>query len=312
MNTIDTEEPDISLFVRVGKNREIMEAIKRPNLSYWQDAWRRLKQNKVALCSLVVVILYIVLAVVGPAIGGHSFTDTNAKLTDQTPSSAFWFGTDMLGRDLWTRVWMGARTSLLIGFIATLLNTVMGGIIGGIAGYYGGKIDMILMRVVDVLYGIPYIIVAILLMVVLRPGITSLVLAMVITRWVGTARLVRGEVLRIKESDYVAAARVLGASDATILMRHIAPNLMGILVTNTMMAIPNAIFTEAFLSYIGLGIQPPDCSWGLLAREGSQTLAIYPYKLLFPAFFISTTMLALNLLGDGLRDALDPQLRGED
>jgi oligopeptide transport system permease protein len=306
-----SETLDRSLFEPVGKSRERMEAIERPNLTYWQDAWRRLRANRMALFALCVVGLYVIMAVVGPWMTSHGYTTTNAKATDALPSASHWFGTDMLGRDLWSRVWMGARTSLMIGFVATLLNTIVGGIVGGVAGYYGGKLDMVLMRVVDVLYGIPYIIVAILMMVVMEPGIGSLIVAMVVTRWIGMARFVRGEVLRVKESDFVAAARVLGASDATILIRHIAPNLMGLIITNTMMAIPNAIFTEAFLSFIGLGIQPPECSWGLLAREGSQTLSIYPLKLFFPAFFISTTMLALNLLGDGLRDALDPRLRGE-
>ncbi|HPE89444.1 MAG TPA: ABC transporter permease [Spirochaetia bacterium] len=305
------DAPDRSLFERVGKDRAGMEAIERPNLTYWQDAWRRLKANRMAVFALCVVGLYVVMAVVGPWMTSYSYTATDAKATDALPSAEHWFGTDMLGRDLWSRVWMGARTSLMIGFVATLLNTLVGGLIGGVAGYYGGAVDMVLMRVVDVLYGIPYIIVAILMMVVMEPGMGSLIVAMVVTRWIGMARFVRGEVMRVKESDFVAAARVLGASDATILVRHIMPNLMGLIITNTMMAIPNAIFTEAFLSFIGLGIQPPECSWGLLAREGSQTLSIYPLKLFFPAFFISTTMLALNLLGDGLRDALDPRLRGE-
>jgi len=305
------ETLDTSLFTPVGKDRDRMEAIERPNLTYWQDAWRRLRANRVAIVALCLIGLYIAMAIIGPSLTSHSYTATNARATDALPSAEHWFGTDMLGRDLWARVWMGARTSLLIGFVATLLNTLVGGIVGGLAGYYGGKVDMVLMRIVDVLYGIPYIIVAILMMVVMEPGMGSLILAMVVTRWIGMARFVRGEVLRIKESDFVAAARVLGASDVKILVRHIAPNLMGLVITNTMMAIPNAIFTEAFLSFIGLGIQPPECSWGLLAREGSQTLSLYPHKLFFPAFFISTTMLALNLLGDGLRDALDPRLRGE-
>lgn len=311
MSDSETTSIDKSLFTVVGKSRERMEAIERPNLGYWADAWRRFKKNKIATASLCLVCLYVVLAVAGPYFTSHSFTGTNAQATDQGPSADHWFGTDMLGRDLWARVWMGARTSLFIGVVVTLLNTLVGTFVGGIAGYYGGHIDMILMRIIDVLYGIPYIIVAILFMVVLKPGISSLILAMIVTRWIGTARFVRGEVLRIKENDFVAAARVLGDSDLVIIFRHIMPNLMGLLITNAMMAIPNAIFTEAFLSFIGLGIQPPNCSWGLLAREGSQTFSILPYKLLFPAFFISTTMLALNLLGDGLRDAFDPRLRGE-
>ena len=205
---------------------------------------------------------------------------------------------------------MGARVSLTIGLCAATINMCVGAVIGGLCGYYGGKLDMIVMRIVDVIYGIPSLIITILVMLVLGRGIHTLIVAMCIVGWVGTCRFVRGEVYRLKEQDYVLAAKVLGVPDFTIIIRHIIPNIMGMMVTNLCMAIPGAIFQEAFLSYIGLGIAPPDCSWGILAKESIAVLQMYPFQVVIPAFFICTTMLALNLLGDGLRDAVDPKLRG--
>ncbi|MDF2615780.1 MAG: diguanylate cyclase [Sedimentibacter sp.] len=301
---------DRSQFITVGKNSEKMESITRPNLTYWKDAWRRIKKNKVAFSGLVILIVYVLLAIFGPIISQYGYNDIDSSRMNQFISSSHWFGTDELGRDLWTRVWRGARVSLSIGFISTILNTVIGGLVGGISGYYGGALDSVLMRIIDILYGIPYLIVSILVMVVLGTGITSLIVAMVIVGWIGTARFVRGEVLRLKEQDFIAAAKVLGVNDFTIIVKHIIPNVMGLIITNLTMAVPKAIFNEAFLSYIGLGIAPPECSWGILAKSGVKMLRIYPYQLFIPSFFICTTMLALNLLGDGLRDALDPRLRG--
>lgn len=297
-------------FKIIGKNNKRMESISRPTLSYWQDAWRRIRQNKVAFFSLMAIVIYILLAIFAPILSSHDMAKQNADAMNQFISKENWFGTDALGRDLWVRVWMGARVSLAIGFVATMINTVVGSMIGGVAGYYGGKVDMLIMRIVDVIYGIPSLIVTILVMVVLGPGIQSLITAMIIVGWIGTCRVVRGEVLKQKEQDFVAAAKVLGVSNLTIIVKHILPNIMGILITNLTLAIPNAIFQEAFLSYIGLGISPPDSSWGILAKEGTKMLRVAPHELFIPAFFICTTMLALNLLGDGLRDAFDPKLRG--
>lgn len=301
---------DKTKFRVVGKNTDKMEEISRPNLTYWKDVWRRIKKNKVAFTGLMIIIVYIILAIAGPHMVDYDYTTTNAQETNLAMSEKHWFGTDSLGRDLWARVWNGARVSLMIGFSATLINSVLGVLVGGLSGYYGGKVDMIIMRIIDVLYGIPYIIVAILVMVVLGAGVMSLIIAMIIVGWIGTARFIRGEVIRIKEQDYVAAAKILGVSDFAIIYKHIVPNIMGLIITNWTMSVPTAIFSEAFLSYIGLGIQPPECSWGQLAKAGARLFKVYPYQLFIPAFFISTTMLALNLLGDGLRDAFDPKLRG--
>jgi len=296
----------------VGKDEKRMETITRPNLSYWQDAWRRIRKNKVAFYCLMLVVLYVLLAIIEPIFSKYNMAQQDVDAINTLFSAAHWFGTDSLGRDLCVRVFMGARVSLTIGFTAAIINTVIGSIFGGIAGYYGGKIDLIFMRLVDVLYGIPSLIITILLMVVMGSGVHSLILAMVIVGWLGNCRLVRGEVMRLKEQDFVLAARVLGVPNLVIIAKHILPNVMGLMITSLTLSIPSAIFQEAFLSFIGIGVAAPNSSWGILAREGISMLRVAPYQLIIPSFFICTTILALNLLGDGLRDAFDPKLRGTD
>jgi oligopeptide transport system permease protein len=297
-------------FEVVGRQLEEMESISRPSLSYWQDAWRRIKKNKVAFFSMLLIAFYILLAIFVPIFSPWNFAEQNADDMNAGFSAAHWFGTDSLGRDLFVRAWMGARVSLTIGFLAAILNAVIGTCIGGLSGYYGGKIDMFIMRLVDVLYGIPPLIVTILVMIVIGRGISSLIIAMIIVGWIGSCRFVRGEVLRLKNQDYILAAKLLGVPDLVIILKHLIPNVMGLIITNLTLAIPGAIFQEAFLSFIGLGIAPPDASWGILAKEGIKMLRIAPQQLLITGFLISTTMLALNLFGDGLRDALDPRYRG--
>lgn len=298
------------MFVIKGKNTEKMESISRPSLSFWSDAWRRLRKNKAAFIGLCIIVLYALLAIFAPMFSRYSFSAMDAQSMHAGPSLDHWLGCDATGRDQWVRVWMGARVSLTIGLVAAVVNMCVGAVIGGLCGYYGGKLDMIVMRIVDILYGIPSLIITILVILVLGKGVAPLIIAMCIVGWIGTCRFVRGEVYRLKEQDFVMAAKVLGIPDFKIIMRHIIPNIIGMMVTNLCMAIPGAIFQEAFLSYIGLGIAPPNCSWGVLAKEGIQYLRIHPHEIAFPAFFICTTMLALNLLGDGLRDAVDPKLRG--
>ena len=288
-------------FKVVGKNTKTMESISRPNIGYWQDAWRRIRKNKIAFFSLCLIGLYVLMAIFVPMFSKYDIATQSVAEMNQSFSKAHWFGTDSLGRDLWVRAWSGARVSLTIGFAASIINAIVGSIMGGISGFYGGKIDMVIQRVVDVLYGIPSLIVTILLMVVVGNGVHCLILAMC---------CVRGEVLKLRESDFVSAAKILGVPDIVIIVKHILPNIMGLIITNLTMAIPGAIFQEAFLSYIGLGIKPPNCSWGVLAKDGIAQLRIHPYQVFVPAFLICTTMLALNLLGDGLRDAFDPKLRG--
>ena len=223
-----------------------------------------------------------------------------------------WFGTDYLGRDLMTRLFQGTRISLLIAFFSVITNCIIGVVYGAVSGYYGGKVDMILTHVAQVLDGLPYVVVTILFMLLLGSGVSSLILAMCVTGWIGTSRLIRAQFFRFKEREYVLAARTLGVPDITLIFRHILPNCIGPLITRAMIAIPGAIFSESFLAYIGLGIAAPEPSIGILLSDGQSVLLQYPYQTFFPAVLISVLMIAFNMFSNGLRDALDPTKRGEE
>lgn len=223
-----------------------------------------------------------------------------------------WFGTDYLGRDLMTRLFKGVRISLIIAFFSVITNVIIGVIYGSICGYYGGKVDMFLTHFAEVLDGMPYIVITILFMILLGSGMLSIILALCITGWIGTARLIRAQFYRFKGREYVLAARTLGVPDVKLIFRHILPNCIGPLITRAMIAIPGAIFSESFLAYIGLGIKPPEPSIGILLSDGQSVLLQYPYQTLFPAILISVLMIAFNLFSNGLRDALDPTRRGEE
>nr|WP_229745351.1 ABC transporter permease [Pullulanibacillus pueri] len=286
------------------------EAVVRPSLTYWQDAWNRLRKNKLAMTGLVVLIILILLAIFGPIISLHSAT--KQVFTDQNlpPSKTYWFGTDALGRDMFARTWYGARISLFVGFMAAFIDLFIGVIYGGISGYKGGKVDSVMMRIVEILYGLPYLLMVILLLVVMGPGLSTIILALTVTGWVGMARIVRGQVLQIKNYEFVLASKTFGTKTMKIIRKNLLPNTMGTIIVQMTLTIPSAIFSEAFLSFLGLGIQPPYASWGMMANDGlSAILTGFWWELFFPAFFISLTMYAFNVLGDGLQDALDPKLR---
>ncbi len=300
---------DADLFAPATGERRDAQAIARPSLSYAQDAWRRLKKNRMAMIGLVIIGLITLAAIVGPFLCARSYSDQDLTRVNEPPSSEYWFGTDALGRDLLVRVLYGARISLLIGFLGALINLSIGVLYGGISGFLGGKVDSVMMRFVDVLYGVPLLLVVIMLMVVLGPGLKSILIAFGFTYWLDMARIVRGQILSLKEEEYVLAARVLGADRRRILLRHLIPNAFGPIIITTTLLIPAAIFLEAFLSFIGLGVQAPQASWGVLASDGYKAIRSAPWQLLFPAGAISLTLLAFNFLGDGLRDALDPRLR---
>ena len=290
--------------------REIINVQKQTEtLGYWQDAWLRLKKNKMATLGLAVIVVLILIAVFVPLFSSHSYDEQNLMMPNQSPSFEHWFGTDNLGRDIFIRVLYGARISLAIGIVASLLNFFIGVIYGGIAGFCGGKVDRVMMNIVDILYSVPTLLYVILLMVVLKPGLINIFIALGIGYWLQVARIVRGQILAMKQQEFILAARCIGASRMRILLRHLIPNAMGAIVVTMTLAIPDAIFTEAFLSFIGLGVSAPMASWGVLASEGVNNIRAYPFQLFFPAAAISITMLAFNFLGDGLRDVLDPKMR---
>jgi oligopeptide transport system permease protein len=303
---------DKSLFTPLGSEEKKFEQEDRPSVGYWKDAWERLKNNKVALISMIIVILSILAAVIVPLISSYTYDGNDLANTNASPGGTHIFGTDELGRDLLVRVMFGARYSLLIGIAAAIINLFIGVFYGGIAGFLGGRVDNIMMRIVDVLYSIPTIIYVILLMAFFTSkdggsGVWNIIIALSISYWVGMARIVRGDILQLKEQEFVLAAKSLGASKARILVRHLLPNcLSSILVTMTLL-IPEAIFTEAFLSFLGLGINAPLASLGTLCNDAMKAIYVHPYQLFFPAVMICIIILSFNLFGDGLTEALDPK-----
>ncbi|WP_284138957.1 ABC transporter permease [Virgibacillus sp. LDC-1] len=286
------------------------EKVARPSLSYWNDAWKRLRKNKLAMTGLVFLIILIFLAIFGPILSPYEVNKSDLPNQYQEPSASHWFGTDSHGRDVFTRTWFGARISLFVGLMAALIDVSIGIIYGGIAGYKGGRTDNVMMRIIEILYGLPYLLVVILLLVVLGPSLTTIIVALTVTGWVGMARIVRGQVLQIKNYEFVLASRSFGTKTSRIIRRNLLPNSMGPIIVQMTLTVPSAIFAEAFLSFLGLGIQSPYASWGTMANDSlGAILSGNWWTLFFPAFFISFTMFAFNVLGDGLQDALDPKLR---
>lgn len=296
-------------FKIIGYTQEEANRIDRPTISYWQDAWRRLRKNPVTMASLVVLGLLVIMVIVGPLIRGYDYESMNVVEKNLKPSAKYWFGTDNLGRDLFSRVWVGARASLVIALVATALKLVIGTVYGALMAHFGGWVDEVLMRVIEVINSIPSLLLTILIMMVLGNNLFALLVALSVTAWCNTARQVRGMIKQLRESEYVYAAEVLGASPVHIIMKHYIPNMLGILILDTATAIPMFIFTEAGLSFLGIGLKAPAISLGVLISMGQQNMEFYPFQLLFPCLVLCIIVMAFNLLGDGLRDALDPRLR---
>nr|WP_282171851.1 ABC transporter permease [Cytobacillus firmus] len=296
-------------FKLVGTQLGEAEKISKPSLSFWKDVFIRFRKNKLALFGLVLLGLLIFMAIFGPYMTPYDYASNDLGNKNQSPSSEHWFGTDDLGRDVFARTWEGARISIFIGVAAAVIDLIIGVLWGGIAGYKGGRTDEGMMRFADILYGVPYLLLVILLMVVLGQGLSTMIIAMSITGWINMSRIVRGQVLSLKNQEYVLAAKTLGANTSRIMGKHLIPNSMGPILVTMTLTIPSAIFTEAFLSFIGLGLTPPIASWGTMANDGLPAMRYYPWRLFFPATFICLTIFAFNVVGDGLRDALDPRMR---
>ncbi len=297
------------LFTPNLSSTEDQEHIARKHHSAFYDGWIRLKKNKAAVvCGIIIIIIAIFSAVV-PETAKYPYYETDYTNQIAAPSQEHLFGTDVFGRDQWTRVWYGTRISLLIGLVAAAINLVIGVFYGAISAIMGGQVDAVMQRIIEVLVGIPSLIIVILFMMVLPPGVGTIIIAMSITGWVNMARLVRAQILKLKNQEFVLAAQLLGTSKWKIITRHLIPNTISVIVIQVMFAIPSAIFTEAFLSFIGVGLAEPKASLGVLINNGYKALRSAPFLLIYPAIAIVLIMVCFSIVGDGLRDAFDPRMK---
>ena len=292
------------------RDESAAEKMYAPSISYWQDAWRRLRKNPIAMGSLVVLGILLVMVIIGPHIKGYDYVSMNIAEKNQGVSSKYWFGTDNLGRDLFSRVWVGARASLIIAIVATAIKLIIGTVYGALMAHFGGWVDEVLMRIIEVINSIPSLLLTILIMMILGNNLFALLVALSVTAWCNTARQVRGMIKQLRETEYVYAAEVLGAKPLRIILTRQKRKIRRWSVSlTTATAIPMFIFTEAGLSFLGIGLKAPSISLGVLISMGQQNMDFYPSQLLFPCLVLCIIVMAFNLLGDGLRDALDPRLR---
>lgn len=316
---------------------EEQEMLQGNTQSFLKDALDRFKKNKGAVAGLIIILIIMIFALVGPLISGTTFDHVEKLHLSLPPRIPFleklgifdgtqngyniyqekgltdvyyWFGTDKLGRDLWTRVWKGTQISFLIAFVAVGIDVVIGITYGLISGYFGGKVDAIMQRFVEILSGIPNLVVVTLFMIVFEPGIFTIIMALMLTGWIGMSRVVRSQVLKLKDQEFVLAARTLGASNLYIIRKELLPNILGQIIVMTMFSIPNAIFYESFLAFVGLGLRPPFASLGVLISTGYLSMLTHPFILVSPVIVLSLLMLSFNLIADGLRDAFDPKMKG--
>lgn len=273
--------------------------------SLWRDAWLRLRKNKMAVGGALFLFTLALASFLSPFIAPHSYAAQNLALGATPPGPHHWLGTDDLGRDLLSRILYGGRISLSVGLAATVVAVLIGVLYGTISGYLGGRVDMVMMRVVDILFSLPFVIFVILLMVIYGRNIILLFMAIGAVEWLDMSRIVRGQVMSLKKQEFIEAAVALGLRRRRIILRHMIPNVLGIVIIYSTLIVPRVMLTEAFLSFLGFGVQPPMSSWGTLINEGARSMEEFPWLLIFPGLFFSTTLFSLNFLGDGLRDALD-------
>ncbi len=295
------------LFEPLSEEEKNSEFIAAKSKTYLQDAWTRFKKNKLALAGLAFLFVITVLAIAVPMFSPFEYDMMDLTSVNLMPSFTHPMGTDKFGRDIFVRIMYGARISLSVGFASAFICLFIGIVYGGIAGYVGGKVDMVLMRIVDILYSIPTLLIVILIMLIFGSNIVSILIGLCATSWMGMARLVRAQVLTLKEQEFALAAYVLGASKMRILFKHLIINCMGPIIVNVTLMVPSAIFTEAFLSFVGIGISAPAASWGTLANEARSLIESQPVQIIWPVASICITMLSLNFIGDGVSDAFDPK-----
>jgi oligopeptide transport system permease protein len=297
------------LFKPVGDDYRDNERIAGPSIGFWKDSWHRLQKNKAALVGLVVIVALITVAYVAPLFSPYTTDAQDMTEAYLGPSADHLMGTDMFGRDMFVRVWEGMRVSLYIALLAAFFDLVIGVPFGAISGLLGGRVDGVMQRIIEILNGIPNLVVAILAMVIFQPGITTISIAIGLTGWTYMARIVRGKMLQLRDQEFALASRSLGAGRFRLVWKHLIPNSLGPIIISVMFTIPDAIFAESFLSFIGLGIQIPEASLGSLISDGTKYMQFHPYLLWFPTAILCLIMISFTLFGDGLRDALDPRMR---
>lgn len=279
--------------------------------SLWKDAWHRLVKNRLAVAGLIIFVGITVFCFLGPILSPYTYEEQDLAYGARSSSGTHWLGTDSLGRDQLTRIMHGGRVSLGVGFLATSVSLLIGVLYGAVSGYRGGKTDAFMMRLVEILYALPFTIFVILLMVVFGRSLVLLFVAIGAVEWLTMARIVRGQVVTLKQQEFVEAAISLGLSNRRIILRHLIPNVLGPVVVYATLTVPAVMLLESVLSFLGLGVQPPRSSWGVLIKDGAESMTVFPWLLIFPAIFFSATLFSLNFLGDGLRDALDPRAAGD-
>lgn len=296
-------------FELVSEPQELIKEEVLPDKPFWKDALHRFSENKGAIVGVICIIIIVLLAIFVPIFSSWEFDNMDTSIANITPNTTNWFGTDAYGRDLFVRVWKGSQISLFVAVAAVLIDLFIGVTYGLISGYFGGKVDSIMQRILEIINSIPTLVILIILLTMMEASLLTIIIALMFTEWIGMARITRSQVLKVKEDEFVLASRTMGASNIFIIFKEILPNIYGQLIIMFMMSIPNAIFYEAYLAFIGIGLKPPYASIGTLINDGFKSFLVYPFMTIIPAAILAILMLSFNLFGDGLHDALDPTMK---